>query len=72
MCVIFQDAIAIELQQSVCVKYANFLYSQGNYDDAIMYLEDSLKQCVDSEDIVFGGLEKVPIYFNFCILTLCL
>ncbi|XP_041371338.1 uncharacterized protein LOC121384811 [Gigantopelta aegis] len=57
----FQDAIAIEIQQSVCVKYANFLYSQGNYDDAIMYLEDSLKRGVDPEDIVFGGLEKVTL-----------
>ncbi|XP_067665194.1 uncharacterized protein [Haliotis asinina] len=57
----FQDAIAINMNQSVCVKYANFLYSQGNYEDAIMYLEDALKAQRKSDDIVFGGLEKVTL-----------
>ncbi|XP_005111554.2 uncharacterized protein LOC101849810 [Aplysia californica] len=39
----FQAALKEDLQASVCVKYANFLYSQANYEDAVMYLEDSLK-----------------------------
>lgn len=59
----FQDAMALDLNPSVCVKYANFLYSQGNYDDAILYLEDALK--IDSvnsaPDITYGGLEKVTL-----------
>ena len=38
-----QAALKEELNASVCVKYANFLYSQANYEDAVMYLEDSLK-----------------------------
>lgn len=59
----FQDAMQLDLNPSVCVKYANFLYSQGNYDDAIMYLEDALNiEGVDEiSDITYGGLEKVTL-----------
>ncbi|XP_061168795.1 uncharacterized protein LOC133178039 [Saccostrea echinata] len=59
----FQDAMALDLNPSVCVKYANFLYSQANYDDAIMYLEDALKieGVEDAPDITYGGLEKVTL-----------
>lgn len=47
-----QAALKEDLNASVCVKYANFLYSQANYDDAIMYLEDSFKSVPheDSDD----------------------
>ncbi|ESP00547.1 hypothetical protein LOTGIDRAFT_157823 [Lottia gigantea] len=57
----FQDALKLEMNQSVCVKYANFLYSQGNYEDAIMYLEDALKSKTNLPEIVYGGLEKVTL-----------
>lgn len=59
----FQDAMQLDLNPSVCVKYANFLYSQGNYDDAIMYIEDALNiEGVDEiSDITYGGLEKVTL-----------
>nr|XP_022329900.1 uncharacterized protein LOC111128537 isoform X2 [Crassostrea virginica] len=59
----FQDAMQLDLNPSVCVKYANFLYSQANYDDAIMYLEDALNiQGVEEvSDITYGGLEKVTL-----------
>ncbi|XP_062595209.1 uncharacterized protein LOC134256547 [Saccostrea cucullata] len=59
----FQDAMALDLNPSVCVKYANFLYSQANYDDAIMYLEDALgiEGVEDASDITYGGLEKVTL-----------
>ncbi|GFO04981.1 tetratricopeptide repeat protein 28 [Plakobranchus ocellatus] len=40
----FQAALNEELIASVSVKYANFLYSQANYDDAVMYLEDLYKK----------------------------
>ncbi|XP_050399997.1 uncharacterized protein LOC126817240 isoform X2 [Patella vulgata] len=57
----FQDALKLEMNQSVCVKYANFLYSQGNYEDAIMYLEDAMKTKTELPEIVYGGLEKVTL-----------
>ncbi|KAK7009611.1 tetratricopeptide repeat protein 28 [Biomphalaria glabrata] len=73
----FQAALKEELNPSVCVKYANFLYSQANYEDAVMYLEDSIKSRKDNEeenmdrtlffprpwscDIVYGGLERVTL-----------
>ncbi|XP_059179318.1 uncharacterized protein LOC131958349 isoform X2 [Physella acuta] len=73
----FQAALKEELNASVCVKYANFLYSQANYEDAVMYLEDSIKSRKDEEeenmdttlffprpwscDIVYGGLERVTL-----------
>ncbi|BFY97450.1 hypothetical protein BsWGS_00490 [Bradybaena similaris] len=73
----FQAALKEELNPSVCVKYANFLYSQANYEDAVMYLEDSLKtrkeldeENIDNSlffprpwscDIVYGGLERVTL-----------
>lgn len=59
----FQDAMALETNPSVSVKYANFLYSQGNYDDAILYLEEALKiEDLDIyPDMVYGGLEKVTL-----------
>ncbi|RUS73540.1 hypothetical protein EGW08_018698 [Elysia chlorotica] len=40
----FQAALKEELIASVSVKYANFLYSQANYDDAVLYLEDLYKK----------------------------
>ncbi|XP_052829161.1 uncharacterized protein LOC106878778 isoform X2 [Octopus bimaculoides] len=57
----FQDALTMEMNHCVCVKYANFLYSQGNYDDAILYLEDCLKLQIPFPNIVYGGLEKVTL-----------
>ncbi|CAE1259578.1 unnamed protein product [Acanthosepion pharaonis] len=57
----FQDALTMEMNHCVCVKYANFLYSQGNYDDAILYLEDCLKIQTPFPNIVYGGLEKVTL-----------
>ena len=39
-----QAALKEELIASVSVKYANFLYSQANYDDAVLYLEDLYKK----------------------------
>ena len=59
----FQDAMALEVNPSVSVKYANFLYSQGNYDDAVMYLDDALKipDIQQEKDLVYGGLEKVTL-----------
>lgn len=73
----FQAALKEDLNASVCVKYANFLYSQANYDDAVMYLEDSIKSRKEEEeenmdttlffprpwscDIVYGGLERVTL-----------
>lgn len=59
----FQDAMQLDLNPSVCVKYANFLYSQGNYDDAVMYLEDALniEGVNEISDITYGGLEKVTL-----------
>lgn len=47
---LFQAALKEDLNASVSVKYANFLYSQANYDDAVMYLEDSFKSCYSMED----------------------
>lgn len=57
----FQDAIALENNLSVLVKYSSFLYSQGNYDDAIMYLQDALKQAQEEQLIGYSGLEKVTL-----------
>uniref|UniRef100_A0A0B6ZVX8 Tetratricopeptide repeat protein 30 n=1 Tax=Arion vulgaris TaxID=1028688 RepID=A0A0B6ZVX8_9EUPU len=73
----FQAALKEELNASVCVKYANFLYSQANYEDAVMYLEDSLKSRKANEEenmdntlffprpesciIIYGGLERVTL-----------
>ncbi|KAK3579998.1 hypothetical protein CHS0354_025324 [Potamilus streckersoni] len=57
----FQEALNLEMNQEVCVKYANFLYSQTNYEDAVMYLEDALKIDTTTTDIVYGGLEKVTL-----------
>ncbi|XP_033749415.1 uncharacterized protein LOC117334084 isoform X1 [Pecten maximus] len=59
----FQNALKLDQNPSVCVKYGNFLYSQGNYDDAIMYLEDALKiEDIDiASDLVYGGLDKVTL-----------
>lgn len=57
----FQDALTMEMNHCVCVKYANFLYSQGNYDDAILYLEDCLKIQTPFPNIVYGGLDKVTL-----------
>jgi len=59
----FQDALKLEMKPSVCVKYGNFLYSQGNYDDAILYLEDALRiNDIDiAPDLVYGGLDKVTL-----------
>lgn len=55
----------LDFNSSVCVKYVNFLYSQGNYDDVVMYLEDVLNIEGVNEilDIIYGGLEKV-IFFD--------
>ena len=59
----FQEAMKLDLKPGVCVKYGNFLYSQGNYDDAILYLEDALKMDdIDiASDLVYGGLDKVTL-----------
>ena len=57
-----QESLKLEIKQCVCVKYANFLYSQANYEDAVLYLKDALKATVeDVPDIVYGGLEKVTL-----------
>lgn len=58
----FQESLKLEIKKCVCVKYANFLYSQANYEDAVMYLKDALKADPDEEaDIIYGGLEKVTL-----------
>lgn len=52
----------MDIKQCVGVKYANFLYSQANYEDAVLYLEDALKATSeDVSEIVYGGLEKVTL-----------
>lgn len=55
----FQDALGLEMNHTVCVKYANFLYSQGNYEDAVMYLDDALPG--PREEMVFSGVEMVTL-----------
>ncbi|XP_064608313.1 uncharacterized protein LOC135472640 [Liolophura sinensis] len=57
----FQDAIALENNLNVLVKYSSFLFSQGNYDDAVMYLQDALKQAHEEQLIGYSGLEKVTL-----------
>ncbi|XP_070206524.1 uncharacterized protein [Littorina saxatilis] len=58
----FQESLKLEIKQCVCVKYAIFLYSQGNYEDAVMYLKDALKSTPEEvPSIVYGGLEKVTL-----------
>lgn len=58
----FQESLKLKILQCVCVKYANFLYSQANYEDAVMYLQDALKANPEEvPDIIYGGLEKVTL-----------
>jgi hypothetical protein len=58
----FQESLKLEIKQCVCVKFANFLYSQANYEDAVLYLKDALKaDPKEVPDIVYGGLEKVTL-----------
>lgn len=58
----FQESLKQEIKQGVCVKYANYLYSQANYEDAVLYLQDALKVSTEVvPSIVYGGLEKVTL-----------
>lgn len=58
----FQESLKLETKQAVCVKYANYLYSQANYDDAVLYLQDALRVTPEIvPSIVYGGLEKVTL-----------
>ena len=59
----FKEALKLDTDDSVCVKYANFLYSQGHYEEAIndlndaLQFEDHMQMC----DIVYTGLEKITL-----------
>nr|KAG5693140.1 hypothetical protein BaRGS_025499 [Batillaria attramentaria] len=58
----FQESLKLEIKQCVCVKYANYLYSQANYEDAVLYLQDALRVTTELvPSIVYGGLEKVTL-----------
>ena len=59
----FKEALQLDTDDGICVKYANFLYSQGQYDEAIRDLNEALKfeMQMQMSDIVYTGLEKITL-----------
>lgn len=59
----FQEALKLGKNAVICVRYATFLYSQGNYKDAITNLRSVLDidDIESAPDLVYGGLEKVTL-----------
>lgn len=59
----FQEALAFGKNPVVTIRYANFLYSQGNYRDAIKHLYEvfEIEDIETAPDLVYGGLEKVTL-----------
>lgn len=59
----FQEALKLDSDDGVCVKYANFLYSQAHYEEAINDLNNALQfeDHMQMSDIVYTGLEKITL-----------
>ena len=57
----FQNAMKLEMNTEVSVKYGNFLYSHCRYQDAIFHLNNAVSNDRVATDIVYGGLEKVTL-----------
>ncbi|XP_076105155.1 uncharacterized protein LOC143073469 isoform X1 [Mytilus galloprovincialis] len=59
----FQEALALGKNPVITIRYANFLFSQNNYVDAVKYLKSVLEieDIETAPDLVYGGLEKVTL-----------
>ena len=57
----FHEALQLENNAEVCVKYGNFLFSQCNYHAACVQLRNALHNDQGTTDIVYRGLEKVTL-----------
>ncbi|KAH3713425.1 hypothetical protein DPMN_073218 [Dreissena polymorpha] len=57
----FQEAMSLETNAEVCVKYGSFLYSQCHFQAAVGILRTALSNDDNTADIVYRGLEKVTL-----------
>lgn len=57
----FQEALSLENNAEVCIKYGNFLFSQCHFEAAIVHLWDALRNDHVISHIVIRGLEKVTL-----------
>lgn len=58
----FHEALSLENNAEVCVKYGNFLYTRCHYHEACVQLRNALhNDHHTTTDIVYRGLEKVTL-----------
>lgn len=57
----FNEALNLENNAEVCVKYGTFLYSQCNFETAVVQFWNALRNDSAMADIVYRGLEKVTL-----------
>lgn len=59
----FQEALTLGKNPVITIRYSNFLFSQGNFKDAIANLKSVLgiEDIETAPDLIYGGLEKVTL-----------
>ena len=55
----FKEAMELELNSNVTVRYANFLIYQGKYDEAAISLDDLLRCDHEETEVIYSPLEFV-------------